>query len=96
MISGPPLGQSVTFVRPDQWLGGWGEQEPAAAWREIVLVRRFLRIAGVWEHERKDGRVRVTVDAFCKLTAAQEEQIEREVGRVGTFLGAPADVAYSR
>jgi len=41
LISGPPRGQQVTFVRPDTWLGGWTEPSAETAWREIV--RRYLR-----------------------------------------------------
>jgi Winged helix DNA-binding domain len=44
LISGPPDGQSVTFVHPKGWLGGWEEIEPEHAWREIV--RRYLRAYG--------------------------------------------------
>lgn len=44
LISGPPKGQSVTFVRPDRWLGEWKEPGTAEAWREIV--RRYLRAYG--------------------------------------------------
>jgi hypothetical protein len=44
LASGPPRGQSVTFVRPDRWLGGWREPNGDEAWREIV--RRYLRVYG--------------------------------------------------
>jgi hypothetical protein len=44
LISGPPRGQSVTFVRPDRWLGKWKEPTSEEAWREIV--RRYLRAYG--------------------------------------------------
>ncbi len=44
LCSGPPRGQSVTFVRPDRWLGKWAMPAPADAWREIV--RRYLRAYG--------------------------------------------------
>jgi hypothetical protein len=44
LISGPPKGQSVTFVRPDRWLGAWKEPAGEEAWREIV--RRYLRAYG--------------------------------------------------
>ena len=37
---GPPRGRSVTFVRPDRWLGSWREIDSAEARREIV--RRYL------------------------------------------------------
>ena len=44
LISGPPRGQSVTFVRPDRWLGEWEEPASEEAWREIL--RRYLRVYG--------------------------------------------------
>ena len=44
LVSGPPQGQSVTFVRPDAWLPAWRELDSDAAWREIV--RRYLRVYG--------------------------------------------------
>jgi hypothetical protein len=44
LCSGPPRGQSVTFVRPDRWLKKWKIPEASAAWREIV--RRYLRAYG--------------------------------------------------
>jgi Winged helix DNA-binding domain len=44
LISGPPKGQSVTFVRPDAWLPAWRELDSGQAWREIV--RRYLRAYG--------------------------------------------------
>lgn len=44
LISGPPRGQSVTFVRPDRWLGKWNLPDPEDAWRKIV--RRYLRAYG--------------------------------------------------
>lgn len=44
LCSGPPRGQSVTFVRPDRWLGEWKVPDPDEAWREIV--RRYLRAYG--------------------------------------------------
>jgi hypothetical protein len=44
LVSGPPRGQSVTFVRPDRWLGKWNVPDPEDAWGEIV--RRYLRAYG--------------------------------------------------
>jgi hypothetical protein len=44
LCSGPPRGQSVTFVRPDRWVGKWAIPDPSIAWREIV--RRYLRAYG--------------------------------------------------
>jgi hypothetical protein len=44
LISGPPRGQSVTFVRPDRWLKKWKETSSEEAWR--VIVRRYLHAYG--------------------------------------------------
>lgn len=41
---GPSRGQSVTFVRPRQWLGSWREVDPDAALVEVA--RRYLRAYG--------------------------------------------------
>jgi hypothetical protein len=41
---GPSRGQSVTFVRPEKWLGAWREIDPDAALTE--LARRYLRAYG--------------------------------------------------
>jgi hypothetical protein len=41
---GPSRGQSVTFVRPQQWLGSWREVDPDQALIEVA--RRYLRAYG--------------------------------------------------
>ncbi len=41
---GPSRGQSVTFVRPQQWLGRWRDVDPDAAL--VELARRYLRAYG--------------------------------------------------
>ena len=41
---GPNRGQSVTFVRPEQWLGSWREMDPDTALIEVA--RRYLRAYG--------------------------------------------------
>jgi hypothetical protein len=41
---GPQSGRSVTFVRPDQWIGGWKDLHPEDALREVF--RRFLSAYG--------------------------------------------------
>jgi alkanesulfonate monooxygenase SsuD/methylene tetrahydromethanopterin reductase-like flavin-dependent oxidoreductase (luciferase family) len=45
---GPDQGSKVTFVRPDQWLGGWAVVDGAAALREIF--RRYLSAYGPATH----------------------------------------------
>jgi hypothetical protein len=41
---GPSRGQSVTFARPQQWLGSWREVDPDQALVEVA--RRYLRAYG--------------------------------------------------
>jgi hypothetical protein len=41
---GPNRGQSVTFVRPEKWLGSWRALDPDAALVEVA--RRYLRAYG--------------------------------------------------
>lgn len=41
---GQQTGRNVTFVRPDQWLGGWHEHDPEEALQEAF--RRFLATYG--------------------------------------------------
>jgi hypothetical protein len=41
---GPSQGSRVTFVRADQWIGGWREVDPDAALREVC--RRYLAAYG--------------------------------------------------
>jgi len=41
---GPSRGQSVTFVRPEQWLGTWRQVDPDEALVEVA--RRYLRAYG--------------------------------------------------
>ena len=41
---GPSRGSSVTFVKPEKWLGSWRQVDPEAALTE--LARRYLRAYG--------------------------------------------------
>jgi len=41
---GPSRGQSVTFVRPENWIGGWEAIDPEVAIAEVA--RRYLRAFG--------------------------------------------------
>jgi winged helix DNA-binding protein len=198
LISGPPKGRSVTFVRPDRWLKSWQDLDGEEAFREVL--RRYLRAygpstreefarwwgmqpapagrvitsmpegelaevdvegqrawalaenvaemarrrpkapvrllpgfdvymaatrpkgsivdsrfesrvfrqagwispvvlvdglaAGVWSHERKGPEIKVSVEPFGKLSAAQKKGIAEEADRLGAFLGSPARVVY--
>lgn len=45
---GPSEGSKVTFVRPDQWIGGWVEPSGREAWK--MLLRRFFSSYGPANH----------------------------------------------
>jgi hypothetical protein len=49
LISGPPRGQNVTFVRPDRWLRKWQEVDGDEAMGEVY--RRYLRTFGPATHQ---------------------------------------------
>jgi Winged helix DNA-binding domain len=49
LLSGPPKGQSVTFVRPDRWLKAWKSLDGEEAMREVL--RRYLRAYGPADRE---------------------------------------------
>ena len=58
LCHGPSRGNNVTFVRADEWIGGWREHHPHEALAEIF--RRFLRAYGparVGDFERWSGVV---------------------------------------
>jgi hypothetical protein len=49
-------------------------------------------VAGIWHQRRSGNRLRVTVEPFTKLMAGQRGELEAEVGRLGEFLGAAAEL----
>jgi hypothetical protein len=104
LISGPPQGQSVTFVRPDAWLPAWRELDSGQAWREIV--RRYLRAYGPVAREELGrwwgmqpvpaGRVLaasadqlVAVDVEGYRAWALAEDIAGNAGGLAASAGAP-------
>jgi hypothetical protein len=76
---GPSDGNRVTFVRPDQWIGGFERPDPHAALQE--LLRRFLRAYGP-----------ATVEEFGRWWGAKpklaREALRRADGLVEVDLGA--------
>ena len=94
LVSGPPRGQNVTFVRPDRWLKGWVVPEPEEAWREIV--RRYLRTYGPATREefaRWWGMQPATAGRILKASADEVEEVEIEGWAGWTLIG---DVAAMR
>ena len=79
LMSGPPQGQNVTFVRPDKWLGEWKERDSESAWSEIV--RRYLRTYGPATREefaRWWGMQPATAGRILKATADELEEVDVE------------------
>jgi len=74
---GPPRGAKVTFVRADQWLGGWEERDPGEAILDVV--RRFVRAYGPTRHsELADWLARRPPQAKRLLEALDLQAVEVE------------------
>ena len=67
---GPQRGANVTFVRADQWIGGWREVAPDDAWRE--LLRRWLATYGP-----------ATLEGVRRWFGIEREDAERRLGDAG-------------
>jgi uncharacterized protein YcaQ len=94
LVSGPPRGQNVTFVRPDRWLKAWTVPEPDEAWREVV--RRYLRAYGPATREefaRWWGIQPAAAGRNLKASADELEEVEVEGGAAWALAG---DVAAMR
>jgi hypothetical protein len=64
-----------------------------AGWISPVVLADGM-VAGVWRHERRGGRVEVTVNPWRPLTAGHKRQLGEDADRLGRFLGLPATVSY--
>lgn len=64
-----------------------------AGWVSPVVLRRG-RVAGVWSHVVRAGRVRVTVEPFQRLDAAARTTVEREAASVARFLGGELELSW--
>ncbi len=62
------------------------------AWLSPVLLVDGA-MAGIWSHERKAGRLLVTVEPFARLPRAVRAGAEREALRLGEHLGLEATFA---
>jgi uncharacterized protein YcaQ len=68
--------------RPQGWLS------------PVVLVDG--RVAGLWKHERKEGRLSVQIEPFGPLTSEVRDLIEMEAQDLGRFLEAePVTVRFA-
>lgn len=87
LISGPPRGQNVTFVRPDRWLGTWTEPESEEAWREIV--RRYFHAYGPATREefaRWWGMQPAPAGRILKASAGELAEVDVEGSRAWALV----------
>jgi Winged helix DNA-binding domain len=59
----------------------------------VLLVNG--RMEGVWKHERKAGRVLITLEPFGKLPKWARPELEAEAERVAAFLGGELELRRS-
>jgi Winged helix DNA-binding domain len=53
------------------------------------------RMEGVWKHERKGGRLLVTIEPFGKLPKWARAEIEAEAERLAAFLGGKLELSWA-
>jgi hypothetical protein len=89
LVSGPPRGQNVTFVRPDRWLRSWRRVDGDAAMGEVY--RRYLRTFGPATHHDFAAWWGDQPGRFKEARLRLEEQLE-QVAIEGTNAWAvPSD-----
>jgi hypothetical protein len=93
---GPPQGQKVSFVRPDEWLGPQPEIESRAALAEVA--RRYLSAYGPVTHsqfrEWFGSRSFKAPDALRLFESLGDELVEADVeGRPARLLAADPDLS---
>jgi hypothetical protein len=64
-------------------------------WLSPVLLHDG-RIAGVWNHELKGGRLTVEVEPFARVGAGERAGVEREAERLARFLGGALALRWAR
>ncbi|MBV9169660.1 MAG: winged helix DNA-binding domain-containing protein, partial [Chloroflexi bacterium] len=53
-------------------------------------------VAGLWDRRRRGRTLTVRVDAFGPLDATRRRALEREVERIGAFLGLEASLLFGQ
>lgn len=94
---GPNRGNAVTFVRPDQWLGGLTPIEPPAALHEVF--RRYLSVYGPATHREFAQWFGMPPGDALPLTqelASELEEIDIEGHRAWLLAGDAAASQPSR
>jgi hypothetical protein len=90
---GPPRGANVTFVRADEWIGGWKHEDGAETRHEVL--RRYLRAHGpakIADFRRWSG---FDLDASRRLfdeLADELEEVRVEGVRAWMIRGDAADL----
>jgi hypothetical protein len=87
LISGPPRGPNVTFVRPDRWLGKWTEPDSEKAWH--VIVRRYLHAYGPATREefaRWWGMQPAPAGRILKASAGELAEVDVEGSRAWALV----------
>jgi hypothetical protein len=74
LISGPPQGQNVTFVRPDRWLKKWESVDGEEAMGEVY--RRFLRAFGPAGHQDFASWWGIQPGRFRRIREGLEHELE--------------------
>jgi len=90
---GPPRGGNVTFVRADEWLGGWEEVDPTAA--RVEVLRRYIRAYGPTKPDdfrRWSGFGRDASRAAFDALADELEPVRVERSRMWILTGDDADL----
>jgi len=89
---GPPQGANVTFVRADQWIGGWRDEDPASARAEVL--RRYLAAyapATPTDFARWSGFGRAAAQELFRELAEELEQVRIERRRAFILSGDTGD-----
>lgn len=90
LISGPPQGPNVTFVRPDKWLRRWSSVDGEEAMAEVY--RRFLRTFGPSNHQDFAAWWGIEPGRFRAVRLALEERLQQVSVEGVKAWAVPADV----
>jgi hypothetical protein len=90
LISGPPRGQNVTFVRPDRWLKKWERIDGDEAIREVF--RRYLGAFGPSGHAEFAAWWGIDPSAGRRVRASLEDELEEVSVEGQRTWGRPRDL----